>query len=262
MKIETKKDYTFEKLYNFRDIGGVQIDDGRWMKAGVLYRSDDISRLSKTDLVLLQEIGLKLICDLRTVNERKSKMYHIPQNWGTGFKHIPIYHDSQDLSYREFFRLLIGKSKELNFEEMIHEFYQCMVNERKAEIKEVITSIANNENVPALIHCTGGKDRTGFLSALIQMYLGVPYETVIDQYLRSNVLVGPRMKKVERFIRVMSMYRISSDRIKPLLIVNIDYLDNAVKSILNQYNSVETYLIKGCGIDESSLLNLKKMMIE
>jgi protein-tyrosine phosphatase len=262
MKIETKKDYAFEKLYNFRDIGNLHTEDGRRLKACVLYRSDDISRLSKTDLFMLQEIGLKLICDLRTVNERKSKMYQIPGNWGTGVKHIPIYHGSQDLSHQEFFRLLVGKSKEINFEEMIYEFYQCMVHERKVEIKEVITSVANNENVPALIHCTGGKDRTGFLSALIQMYLGVPYETVIDQYLLSNVLVGPRMKKIERFIRLMSMYRISSDRIKPLLIVDRAYLDNALKSIFKQYNSVESYLIIGCGIDDSSLLNLKKMMIE
>lgn len=111
MKIETTKDYVFEKLYNFRDIGELLTEDGRRLKAGVLYRSDDISRLSKNDLVMLQKVGLKLICDLRTVNERKSKMYQIPKKWGTGVKHIPIYHDSQDLSHREFFRLLIGNQK-------------------------------------------------------------------------------------------------------------------------------------------------------
>lgn len=137
-----------------------------------------------------------------------------------------------------------------------------MVNERKAEIREVNTSVANDRHVPALIHCTGGKDRTGFIAALIQLFLGVSYETVIDQYLRSNALIEPRMKKAERFIRIMSLYRISPERIKPLLIVNRAYLENVLQGIFNEYGSVELYLSNGCGIEERTLYHLKGMLIE
>ncbi|MGM0873266.1 MAG: tyrosine-protein phosphatase [Bacillota bacterium] len=262
MNVNIKNEIKFEKLYNFRDIGGLQTEDGRRVKSGVLFRSDDISRITKNDLAMLQEFGLKLICDLRTVNERKFKMYQIPENWGTVVKHIPIYHGSQDLSHRAFFNLLVGKSKDINFEDMIKEFYHCMVNERKAEIREVISSVANDQHVPALIHCTGGKDRTGLIAALIQLFLGFSYETVIDQYLRSNALVEPRMKKAERFIRIMSLYRISPERIKPLLIVNKAYLENVLQDMFKQYGSVESYLMNGCGIEERTLHQLKDMLIE
>lgn len=190
MNVDSKNEIKFDKLYNFRDIGGLQTEDGRRVKSGVMFRSDDISRLTQNDLAMLQEFGLKLILDLRTVNERKSKMYQIPENWGTVVKHIPIYHGSQDLSHREFFSLLVRKSKTINFENLIKEFYHYMVYERKAEIREIIKSVTTSQHVPALIHCTGGKDRTGFIAALIQLFVGVSYETVIDQNLRSNVLIA------------------------------------------------------------------------
>ena len=42
-----EKAFEFEKLYNFRDIGGMTTSDGRKMKAGVLFRSEELSKLSR-----------------------------------------------------------------------------------------------------------------------------------------------------------------------------------------------------------------------
>ena len=262
MSREIEKEIKFKNIYNFRDIGDLITEDGRKIKAGLLFRSDDLSRLSKRDLDTIQGIGLKVICDLRTVNERKANNYQLPESTGTKIIHIPIYHGSQDLSHREFFRLLVGNSKKVNFENMIYEFYLCIVSERQAEIKKILNAIVNINRAPALIHCTGGKDRTGLITALIQLYLGVSYDTVIEHYLKSNALIEPRMIKVERFIRLMSLYRISSERIKPLLIVKRAYLDTALQKIFSEYESIESYFIEGCEVDERTLINLKEMMIE
>lgn len=262
MKIAVKKDFHFEKIYNFRDIGGVQTEDGRNVRSGILYRSDDLSRLSKNDLVVLKDLEIKVICDLRTVNERKSKMYQLPKEWGTLIKHIPIYHDSQDLTHRDLFRLLVGHSKEIDFEKMMKEFYHCMIHDRRAEIKEVIHAISSSDTGSSLIHCTGGKDRTGLISALIQLYLRVPYEKAMELYLHSNTLIGPRMKKIERMIRFMSLYQISPERIKPLLIVNRSYLEGVLKDIVKNYGSVENYFIEGCGIDKRILDRLQRRLLE
>jgi len=252
----------FEKLYNFRDVGGMETEDGHSVKSGVLFRSDDISRLTKKDLDTFSQYEFKLICDLRTSNERKSKLYEFPKSWGIELKHVPIYHESQDLSHREFFQLLVKGSKNLDFEEMIKDFYRCMIIERRQEIKEVITLIANYNKAPCLIHCTGGKDRTGLITALIQLYLNVPYDKVIDHYLVSNALVGPRMKKIENFIRMMSLYRVSSQQIKPLLIVSRDYLEDVLQEILKEFGTVENYFIKGCGIDKNSLNKLRGFLLD
>ncbi|MGG3798502.1 tyrosine-protein phosphatase [Metabacillus fastidiosus] len=56
----------FDKLYNFRDIGGYKTKDGSHMKSGVLFRSDQLSKLSESDIEKLKQLDIKLICDLRT----------------------------------------------------------------------------------------------------------------------------------------------------------------------------------------------------
>jgi protein-tyrosine phosphatase len=102
--------------------------------------------------------------------------------------------------------------------------------------------LSDQSNLPALIHCTGGKDRTGFISALIQLLAGVPYETLIDDYLFSNQLIAVPMKKKERLIQWMSLFRVPSERIKPILEVRREYLEEAYNKIINQYGDVESYL--------------------
>ncbi|MDQ0229432.1 tyrosine-protein phosphatase [Metabacillus malikii] len=253
---------SFEKLYNFRDIGGMQTKDGEIIKRNLLYRSEDISRLSKRDQLTLKQTGLKLICDLRTIKERESKMYSFPEKWGTIIMHIPINHGSQELTYRDFYQMLKEQGKQDNFENWIHDFYQSIVCERKQEIKQVIEAIANHNNTPALIHCTGGKDRTGFISALIQLYLGVDYNVVVKEYLLSNQLIYPKMKKTEKMIRLFSLYRIPTHKIKPLLIVDKSYLDGALKQVFSQYESVERFFVEGCGISNQTLCQLKCMMLD
>ncbi len=252
---------TFDKLYNFRDIGGLKTTDGRYMKSGILFRSDELSRLTRKDLTTLESHNLKLIIDLRTENERKSKPDRLPQTKDLQQIHIPIYHDSQDFSHKEFFKFLTGNSKDLDFEVLIKDFYQSMATERVAEINQTLTLISQSRNLPALIHCTGGKDRTGLISALIQLTCGVPFETVMQEYLRSNDLIEPRMKKIERFIRLMSLFQIPRERIKPVLIVKADYLHDTHDYMLKQFGSVEGFLIEGCKIEERNLQNIRDLML-
>ncbi len=252
----------FNRLYNFRDIGGFPTQDGRTMKSGVLFRSDDLSRLTRKDLETLQQCKLQIICDLRTQNERKSKPDRIPDREGVRLISVPIHHESQDFSRLDLMRFLIGKSTAINFENVMKEFYQRMAFERTAQVKEVITLISEQENLPALIHCTGGKDRTGYISALIQLLVGVPYHTVLDQYLLSNELIQPRMKKIERMIRWMSLFQVSPERMKPMLEVRREYLDDILRDVLIKYGSIEEYLSEACGIDESCILNLRKLLLQ
>ncbi|USG64816.1 tyrosine-protein phosphatase [Brevibacillus ruminantium] len=258
----TNRAIAFDGLYNFRDIGGLPTTDGRNMKTGILFRSDELSRLSAGDLGRLQTHQIKVICDLRTQTERKQKPDRVPAHTGIHQVSIPIHHESQEMSRLDFFKLLVSKSNDLNFEHIMKDFYHRMAFERTGQVKEIITLLAEQDHLPALIHCTGGKDRTGYLSALIQLLAGVPYQTVLDDYLFSNDLIQPRMQKIQRYIRWMSLFQISPERMKPLMEVRRDYLEDSLTAVLKEYGTVEDYLMKACGIEENYLLRLRHMLVE
>lgn len=263
MKILEKELSThFDGLYNFRDIGGFKTLDGNIMKKGVLFRSDELSRLSQKDIETFNLLNIKTIYDLRTRTEQKSKPSRIKSEHGIQLVNISIQDKSQEFTHLEFFKFLVSKSNTINFEKIMKEMYCNMAFISHTQICEIITSLSEQNNLPALIHCTSGKDRTGFISAIIQLLVGVPYQTVLDDYLFSNDLIAPRMKKVEKFIRWMSLFQVESDRIKPMLEVRREYLEEVYNEIIERYGNIETYLCQACKIQQSSLLNIKDLLLE
>lgn len=251
----------FEKITNFRDIGGLPTEDGRVMKRGILFRSGEPSRLIAEDLEKLHALNLKLICDLRTPNECKSRIMPTHQNRTIRVVNIPISQHEEDYTRFEFFMLMMKSAKTIDFEKMMKDFYRRIAFESMPQIRDVITLLGEEKNVPALIHCAGGKDRTGVMVALIQLLAGVARDTVMADYMLSNSLTEARMKRAAAFLRYTSLFRLTHDRLKPLLEVRPDYLEDVLDELLSQYGSVEAYLIEGCGISEHSLHKVKELLL-
>lgn len=232
------------------------------MRSGMLFRSDELSRLSGRDLEKLQQFNVKLICDLRTPNERRSKPARIPKGDSIQIVNIPFYHQYQDFTRLSFFWFLIGKSRKMDFETFTKEYYAHLAFGSTTQIRETIALISEKRNLPALIHCTAGKDRTGFISALIQLLLGVPRETVLQDYLVTNHFFEPRRKKYMQYMRWMSVFQISPERIQPLLEARREYLEDILDKILGAFGSVEAYLKEGCDIPASRIRDLKQLLTE
>ena len=168
--------------FNFRDMGGYETTEGRKVKWGKLYRSEELAGLTEWDIAYLQKSGLKLICDYRTDFEVK----HKPNPEITGARQVclPVMQDlAKDLNINEFFQVgdlsMLGKPGE----------YLVKMNQDFVSGNEAFVSFLNlaqnPENLPLVNHCTAGKDRTGFGSALL-LLLGVPEKTVMEDYLLSN----------------------------------------------------------------------------
>ncbi|SFJ14743.1 tyrosine-protein phosphatase [Thermoflavimicrobium dichotomicum] len=253
----------FDGLSNFRDIGGLMTHDGRTMKSGVLFRSDELSRLTSNDLEKLKQFNIKVICDLRTPKECKSKPARIPHNEGIRIVNVPIHHhETQEVSRLKLFGFLFGKSGGDDFDHFNREYYRRMAFECTAPINEIITLISEEKNLPALIHCNAGRDRTGYISALIQLLVGVPYETVLDDYLLTNRFYEQRLNKFIRYMRWMTLFQVSPDRMKHILQARREFLDEVIDEILKKYGSIEGYLIEACGIDQSCIRNLQQLLLE
>lgn len=249
----------FSKLANFREVGGLQTTDQMVIKQGMIYRSADLSRLTKQDILTFSTLGIQTICDLRTSSERKSHPPKIMEH--DKIVHIPMQPDSMMPSKWTMFRMLIAEGKSLSFTPIMKDVYQSMLYERKKEIQQLFTLLSDEKNYPLMLHCTSGKDRTGFLSALIQLAAGVPVHTVLSEYMRSNEGVRMLVKRQERFVRMMSLYRVSKEQVQPLLGVQQDYLEDVLNEMMDTYGNAERYLLEACDVPKAQLLKVKNILL-
>lgn len=250
------------RLMNFRDIGGLRTKDGRRMKSGIIYRSDEPSHLSALEIEQLLQLHIKLICDLRTSIERKSKVMRLQDHQRVQIVNIPFSQNEQDYTHYEFFKMIMKEARRLDFDQVMRDFYYRIAFESTAQIREVMTLLADDANRPALIHCTGGKDRTGVLAAFIQLLAGVPRDEVVQDYLRSNLLIEARMKRAAHFMRMMSLFQLSKEQLQPMMEVRAYYLEQILDEIMDRYQSIEKYLLEGCGVSDISIKHLKGELVE
>ncbi len=252
----------FDNAYNFREIGGLNCEGGKRIKTGILFRSDDLASLSRRDRQKLNRLNINLIIDLRGIKERERKPDRLPSGLETRVINIPIDHSSQALKQKQFLLFLIQQSKEFDFEDYLRGHYFNTAFESTGEIKKIVTLLAGNNNLPALIHCTVGKDRTGFIAAIIQLLAGVPRSVVAEEYLSTNRFIGPRINRIIFMIRILSFFRASIEQIRPMLEVRPVYLNSVLDEILRRYGTVENYLIECCGVEPDTIEKLRSRILE
>jgi len=258
--MENNRFVKLEKAYNFREIGNLDTFDGKKLLPGILYRSDELSKLTLNDRKIFSRLNIKLIVDLRGIKEREKKLDNIPTGLKIQVENIPIDHSNQDLKQIHFYYFLINKSKDFDFEKYIKDHYFGTAFESTAQIKEILTLLSDEKNLPALLHCTVGKDRTGFMAAIIQLLAGIPRSVVMEEYLATNNFIGKRTAQIIRAIRILSLFRVSAKQIQPLLEVRPEYLGNVLDEIFNRFGTIENYLISCCGMEKNIVMKLKNLI--
>ncbi len=250
----------FEKLRNFRDIGGLKTADGRTLRTGVLYRSDDPWRLTGQDREKLLGFGIRFVCDLRSPVQNKKR----PSRVGPPIRVVNIsLHEpvTRDLGRGQLLGFLFGETGGDRFREFLHDYYRHIAFERMAQVKEIVTLLAEEGNTPALIHCTAGKDRTGFIVAMIQLVVGVPFDAVLADYLRTNDAFAPSLAKFSKTVRRLTLYRVTEERIRAVMMAHPEHLNDVYESILARYGTVHAYLVGACGIEEGVIEKLKNRLL-
>lgn len=249
-------------LRNFRDIGGLPARDGRTMRTGVLFRSDEPYKFSPEDVLKLKALNLKWICDLRAPSERKSRIIELGETSAEmRIVNVPFYFEERDLSRSKSFWMLIKSAHSIDLDQMMRDFYRRIAFESTEQVRRIFTMLAEEHGLPVLIHCTGGKDRTGLISAFIQLLAGVSRTDVVEDYLLSNLLNEQKIEQSVKALRVMSFFRLSRERLMPLLEARREYLEGILDEIFQRHASIEDYLTQACGVHPSALSRLKASLV-
>ncbi len=78
------------------------------------------------------------------------------------------------------------------------EIYTWIISNAGARVAESLNALAGESSLPAVFHCTAGKDRTGVLSAIVLGLLGIDDEQIMADYCLTNQIIGslgPRLRQ-------------------------------------------------------------------
>jgi len=247
------------RVSNFRDLGGYQTGDGRSVKWGRLYRAGHLADLTPRGLKKVSALDLSVSVDFRSNYE----IHHHPDRLPPGVRsiHLPV----MDQANREMSKEIRERIKNNHLEgfspdKLITKAYRQFPTEFTPAFKTFVHTVLEAHGKPVLWHCTAGKDRTGYSSAILLRLLGVDQETIYQDYLLSNQYVKSLNRKTipALFARGYRAYKM----IKPLMRVNPDWLKVAFVTIDKEWGSFEDYVSAGLGLHHSDIDQLKADLLE
>lgn len=229
---------------NFRDVGGYNTQDGKIVKTGLLFRSGDLSRLTTKDLSSLNTLGLVEIVDFRTAEESKQAPDRIPASV-KAYESIPVSAGELNMD-----SLIEGaKNHPDRLKKFLIEANQKFVDDSKPQFEEFFR-ILQAAKGPLVFHCTAGKDRTGFATALFYEAMGVHRDIIVDDYMASSQFLRPLQQSARHFAKEKGIDPVAFD---PLLTVKPEYIEAAFDLIDKRYGGVEAYLKSELKVDVTKL---------
>ncbi|WP_051271321.1 tyrosine-protein phosphatase [Shimazuella kribbensis] len=241
---------------NFRDLGGYQTKDGQTVKWGYLFRSDELIKLTEEDKQYLQNSGLKTIVDYRTNNEVAQK----PDPVIAGIENLRLTVKDEQTD------VITAAVNAGNFA-VLGEPGEFLTNANKIYVTDpaypqLVQTVLQQDKLGLVQHCTAGKDRTGFGSAILLLLLGVPEETVIQDYLLSNTYRETAIKQTMEALK--PLFKTEKDRevFQALLEVRRSYLEAALNDIKANYGTFDNYAEQFLGVSKQERHQLKKMFLE
>jgi protein-tyrosine phosphatase len=173
---------------NFRDLGGYPTTDGRRTRWRRLFRADGLTALTEADLERFVELGIRTVLDLRTGVEVEARGRFRHDDAGIEYHHLPLTDT------------LPGAEQSADWDDtgFVSARYTGMLVEGIDSIGRALGVLADPANLPAVFHCSVGKDRTGVLAAVVLGLLGVPEEVIVEDYALSKAAME---RLLERFRR-------------------------------------------------------------
>jgi protein-tyrosine phosphatase len=254
---------------NFRDIGGYQTVDGKTVKWGQVYRSGRLPKLTNEDVMRIDSLGIKTVVNFLTQTEIEAKGEgRLPKGTNEIFLPIDTEEGTEGLA-KEILRA--GETGDFSNipVEINPTIHRLLINKANKEYAQLLREILNSSNRPMVFHCSHGIHRTGTATALLLSILGVPWETIREDYLLSNLY---RREEVDHRLVQLRELAAKNQGIAPeevdmtntnaFYILEGKYIDAALDEAVKKYGSMEIYIKEGLGITDEEIQKLKDSLLE
>jgi protein-tyrosine phosphatase len=240
---------------NFRDLGGYATEDGRHVRWGLLFRSGSLTGLTRTDWSHLASRGVRALCDFRSTRERETEPF-----LQADLPAVNYWSRDYTTSFAELRGMLRADfaTGESARQAMISG-YRGLPFDQAPAYRQLFAHLKAGE-VPVIFNCSAGKDRTGTAAALVLRALGVPLETVVQDFALTNTVLN--LQSVILRNPGSSLAKQSPEVVAAILAADPDYLHSALESINSRHGSLEGFLRDSLDVSERELEQLRSSLLE
>jgi protein-tyrosine phosphatase len=246
---------------NVRDLGGYRTAHGREVARGAVFRGDALSQLTAADVATLSDLRLRTVVDFRLPGEvlvngedrlpDRATLVRLPLSGAD----IGMFYDLIASGDHQRQQAELGQGRATEFMLDVHRSFVADQRQRDAFGIALRIMADGPGGLPLLYHCTSGKERTGWMTAILLTALGVPHTTVLADYLLANDIYRTRYFKLGNDLAKTGMMR-DPGLLRPIMELNPGYLEAAFDEVGQRYGSFNEFMYRGLGMDEQSMAQL------
>lgn len=251
---------------NFRDIGGYETADGRTVKWGQVYRSGELPQLSDADVERLSDLGVVTVVNFLTQEEIE---HHGADRLPPSVQEVRQSIDTSNNVALE----LIDARETGDFTavppDLNPEIHRMLTDEARDQYAALYRAIIEDDQRPLVFHCSHGIHRTGTAAAVLLWSLGVPWETVREDYLLSNEYRQDETRESLARLRQLAASRqgiavedVDTTNMDAFFILDGSYIDATRDYILEEFGSADAYLRDGLGLTDTEVRALRETLLE
>lgn len=245
MRDDAPGEVTLTSVHNFRDVAGpgYALVPGGTMSRGVVYRSTALA-VGEEDLAVLERLGVTAVVDLRTEDEIAKQPDVVPA--GAEYHAVDVLsgHTSAATisNFDDFGVEDARREMALTYERFV------LGHDERAAFGRAVQALAASPG-PSIVHCTAGKDRTGWVSALLQLLAGVREEDVLADYLLTRTHSVDFVAAIRAFVEVEMPEHL--EVVGVLVDVEEEYLRASLGHLAREFGDARRYLVEGAGLEGS-----------
>lgn len=248
-----------EGVVNFRDVGGHTTTDGATVRTGLIYRAAHFAGATEADLAELARRDVRVFIDFRGPADIEGDGEdRLPE--GAQWVSIPMFDPAGANDIRTMLSTGTPAEIEAAFgggraHDAMERGAVALVTQadRLAGYGLMLRTLIDAESA-AVIHCSAGKDRTGWGASLVLLLLGVPEHTVIEHYLESN----QHRRTPDRSLARPS---VDLELLRPFFEVRAQYARASIAAMHERFGDIHGYVRDGLGIPDADVARFRTRML-
>ena len=250
--MQRSRDLIWDGLLNVRDLGGHPTEDGDETRFGSIVRADSVRQLSDEGWEALVDYGVKTVVDLRANEELEADP---PAELPVEVRHVPFMETDRDDWQKVEGELDAAVKAAPDVASATRDVYLIFLEHFASNVAAAVRAVADAPEGGVVVHCAGGKDRTGLLTAFLLHIAGVG----TDEIARDYALSEERLRTRHEEWLANAQSEEERERVRRMSQTPADAMKGVFGELERRYGSVEGFL-RHAGLTDDELARARSRL--